>query len=233
MISTILSWIEEYGVESIVVLVVLGAGYILYEQYIKYIFQNKLNKHKSTKKQKEEEIFLRRRRKDDLKSQEFFSNIEFKLNVDIPSEEFSHDPPRSELLRDFMKNLLSAYHSNMMNFVVHLDIEWDKIEWCQELNDTNYKTIDDFKSKCVEQNIPQEAIKRFLVWYTPYMQQIFFYIRKISSMQNKNSVENTNTFLLLLELILMNALSDITKFSAFNGDLDGLEYKGNVIGGNE
>lgn len=234
MWSAALEWIEKYGLESIVIIAIIGAGYVFYEQGIKYYFQRKLKKdaNKDVESNKQEQKFLTSKHKDDLKNQEFFSNIEFKLNVDVPSEDFSSDPVSDELLRGFMKSLLSAYHKNMMDFVKEMNVEWNNTEWRMKLNSVNYKAMDDFKASCIEKSFPNEAIKKFLVWYTPYMQQIFFYIRKISMMQNKNAVENTNTFLLLLELILMNAFSDIVKYPSIKNDLDGIEYKGNIVGEN-
>lgn len=226
MLSFVFDWMQKYGIESLISLAVIGGVYVLWVQFLKYYFDRLRNKNS----EQDDTIIFTRRRKEDLKDQEFFSNIEFKLNVDIPSEEFPGNEARSALLRDLTKLLFSSYHEHMFKFINDIDTEWSRTEWAKNMNDVNYKAIDHFKAKSMENKIPPEALKRYLVWYTPYMQQIFFYIRKISSMENKNAIENTNTFLLLLELILINALSDVTKATSFNGELDDIEYNGKVIG---
>jgi len=231
MISSIINWIEQYGPESIGVLAILVGLFVLYEQYVKYFFEKRL-KSKNRSQYKEEREHLDRR-KADLPEQEFFSNILFKLTVEIPSENFSEDAVKSELFRDIMRQLLGSYHSYMIEFVSEIDVEWDRATWNSRLNDKHYKIVENFKVNALESGVPALAIKRFMVWYTPYMQQIFFYVKKVSAMHNKNSIENTRTFLLLLELILMNALTDIVKSPVINGDLDGIEYKGNVIGADD
>lgn len=227
--ANILEFFKDYGVEGILALAIAGGLYVLWESYVKYIFQKKYSEYDNKNNTQAENEYLEDRKRA-LQTQEFFSNIQFKMHVDIPSEEFSTDEVRRCLYKNIMMALFEAYYNNMLEFVRGIDVSWDKHEWSNALNDVNYKIIEDFKAGCAQREVPKEAIKEFVIWYTPLMKQIYFYVRKISAMNNKSSVENTNTYLLLLELILMNTLSDMKNFSSFDGDLVGLEYKGKVIG---
>jgi len=231
----LLEWLEKYGGESIVVLVISGALYVFWETYIKYIFQKKYSdyKRKNDNPVLEDKPATTEEQKDMLKHQDFFSNVEFKINVDIPSEDFSKNPVKKCLYKNILLILFEAYHENMLIFIKNLDVNWDKHEWLKELNTVNYKIIEELKSKSTQRGIPKKAIQFFLTWYNPFMQQIYFYMRKISDMDNRNAVDNTNTYLLLLELILMNTLSDIKNIGNFDFELDGLEYKGQIITGED
>lgn len=227
MLKEIFAWVDAYGPEAVVGIAAGAAAYLLYDKSVAYYFDKRLLDHKYDK----EDLAYMERRKADLQAQDFFSNITFKLNVDIPAEHFSEDPVRSEIHKAILSVLMQAYYDNMLEFVKEVDISWNRMDWSIALNNKNYETIEQFKERAVAQDIPKEAVRLFLVWFTPYIQQIYFYIKKISTMQNKNSVENTNIFLLLLELILMNTLADIQKLTIFNGNLTGMEYKGKIIEG--
>lgn len=237
MVLKLLEWLEKYGIEGIIILVLAGGIYALWEAYIKYIFKKKYSKYsqsgESAEKIKAEDLEELERRKMILQAQEFFPNIQFKINVDIPSEEFSPDPTVKCVCKNIMLILFEQYNTYMQNFVKDMDVQWNKNEWATELNNMNYKIIEDFKSKAAQQEIPKEVVKEFVIWYSPYMKQIYFYVRKIAAMNNRSSVENTNTYLLLLELILMNTFSDIKNFCVLISDFKGLEYKGKVIGDTE
>lgn len=229
MFSEVLKLLENYGLGTVVVLAVCAVLYGFYDKYLSFYFNDKLNKRKQRTKDKDEEQCIERR-KNSLKDQEFFSNVQFKMNVDLVSEEFSKDPVRSELFKDIIRILFQAYYDTMLNFVKTVDPEWTKDEWARTINKEMLVAIEKFNERCQLENIPPEAVKRFLLWLSPYMQQVYFYIRKVRGMGNRNAIENTNTFLLLLELILTNVLSDVQKYTIFNGSLKGLEYKDSVIG---
>jgi hypothetical protein len=228
MLSEILGWVEKYGTDTAFILLGAAILYGLYDKYLSYFFSRKLRKERNEDINERGEFV--EKRKNDLKNQEFFSNIHFKMNVDILTEDFSKDHVRSELFRDILVLLFKCYYDSMANFIKVVDPNWDKDQWTRALNKEIIKVVEIFKERAIVENIPPEAIERFLLWYSPYIQQIYFYIRKIREMGNRNAIENTSTFLLLLELILTNVMSDIQKYSVFNGKLDGLEYKGNVIG---
>lgn len=226
--SNITNLFKDYGTEGIIIVCFIGGLYAVWEAYVKYIFQKKYKDYDNKNNSHNENLFLEERKKA-LHTQEFFPNIQFKINVDIPSEEFSSDEVMRCLYKNIMLSLFESYYDNMSEFVKSLDISWDKNEWANALNTTNYKIIEDFKAICAQREIPKEAVKYFIIWYTPLMQQIYFFVRKIAAMNNKSSVENTNTYLLLLELILMNTLSDVKNFDILDNEFEGLEYKGNII----
>lgn len=229
MISELVNLTKDYGIVGVIILFVLGLSYVYYQGYVGYIFKRKYSNEERTNNINNAAYL--ERRKNDLQKQEFFANMQFKIYVDIPSEDFSDDEGRKCLYRALMLTLFEAYNENMLEFVSKLNVNWDKSEWAAALNEQNYKLLEDFKAKAAQKEVPKLAVKIFVAWFTPYIQQIYFYVRKIAGMHNKNAIENTNTFLLLLELILMNALSDMRNFSTFDGELDGTDYKGKVIGG--
>lgn len=228
MLSEIFSWIERYGTDTAIILVVCAAIYAFYDKYLSYWFSRRLRKEAKKDSNTEKEFI--EKRKNNLKNQEFFSNIHFKMNIDILSETFSEDPIRSQLYRDILVVLFKCYYDSVANFIKIVDHEWDKDQWARALNKEMIAVIETFKEQAVVEEIPEPAVKSFLLWYSPYMQQVYFYIRKIRGMGNRNAIENTNTFLLLLELILTNVVSDIQKYTVFNGKLKGIEYKGNIVG---
>jgi hypothetical protein len=228
MLSEIFVWIEKYGMGAAIFLFLAATVYGFYDQYLSYFFSSKLKREKRTKDENTREFI--ERRKDSLKDQEFFSNIHFKITVDISSETFSNNSTKSKMISDMLIILFKCYYDSMANFVKIVESDWDKNDWARFLNKEMLGAKERFRELARVEDIPSEAVDRFMLWYTPYMQQIYFYIRKIRGMGNRSSIENTNTFLLLLELILTNVMSDIQKRAAFNGTLDGIEYKGGIIG---
>ena len=228
--SSILFWLDKYSVESVIILVIISALYATWVAYIRYFFKKKYTKDNTkntNKKTKEQE-----ERKEQLQAREFFPNLEFKINVEVPAEEFSSDPVKRCLYKDILATLFECYYTGMIEFIEHLDVSLDQTEWSSKLNSTNYKIIENFKAKAAEREIPKVVIREFNNWYSPFRKQIYYYIRKIALMDCKDAIENTNTYLLLLELILMNTLADMKNFSSFDGAFEGIEYKGKVIGEN-
>jgi len=224
----ILEFLKEYGVGGIIGLAIGGGLYVLWQSYVKYIFKKLYDRYDTRHDIRKEKNYLDNRKKA-LQSQEFFPNIKFKMNVDIPSEDFSTDEGRRCLYKNIMLALFESYYNNMIEFSRGLDTSWDNNEWANSLNSVNYKIIEDFRANCAQREIPKDVVKYFIIWFTPIMKQIYFYVKKISAMNNKNSIENTNTYFLLLELILMNTLSDIKNFDMADNHLEGLEYKGKII----
>lgn len=231
MLSSIIVWLEKYTVESVVMLVVASGLYATWVGYVRYFFQKRyLKTDNNTTSRHIKEL---EEKKEHLQTREFFPNLEFKINVDVPAEDFSVDSVRQCLCKSILITLFECYYSGMTNFIKNVNVTWDRTQWAENLNAVNYRIMENFKAKAAEREIPKIAIREFSSWYSPFRKQLYYYIRKISRMDNHDAIENTNTYLLILELILMNALADMKNSSTFKENFDGIEYNGNIIGENE
>lgn len=230
MLSSIIVWLEKYSVESVITLVILSVLYATWTAYIRYFFKSIYTKKQNTKNSKVKEQEELEKKKEQLETREFFPNLKFKINVDISTEEFSSDVVKRCLYKDILTILFESYYTNTIDFVKNLDVSWNTSEWASKLNDVNYKIIEEFKANAARQEIPKVVILAFNDWYSLYRKQIYYYIKKITQMNDKDAVEDTNTYLLILELILMNVLADMKNFSSFDDDFRGVEYKGKIIG---
>lgn len=162
----------------------------------------------------------------DLKNHDFFKNIEFKINIDLPMEKFTSDANRNAMYQDLMGHLYSTYHRNMLLFANSVSIGMQAADWNPKLNKTHYTIIQEFTEECMRNSIPEPAIQLFMSWYTPYITRIYHYISSIDRIPDVSIMAKTRMFLLLLELILATLTADAQHAPKLNGELDGLEYKG-------
>lgn len=167
-----------------------------------------------------------RRRRPPLYTHQFFSNIEFKVNIDLPIESFSEHPSRNVMYQDIMIILFSTYLKNMKMFIKTFNPKWGSDDWKYQINKTHYNLIEEFKSECLRKDIPEIAVKIFMTWYNPYLNRIYQYINHVAKMPEVGPEGKTRVFLLVLELILATVTADAQRQSILNGQLTGMEYKG-------
>lgn len=217
--GSILDILAEYGLASAVIVSCLVIIFILLKGKSTTIFSSSGGDPVSIEHQKEME----------LRTHDFFNNIEFKINIDLPLETFSENKNRNIMYQDLMVYLFLAYHRNMRNFVNTISSSWTTEEWSRHLNNTHYAILQEFNEECIRNGIPEIAVNIFMAWYHPYVTRIYQYISNISKISKVNAISKTNVFLLVLELILATLTADAQRETILNGQLDGLEYKGLVL----
>lgn len=170
-----------------------------------------------------------RRQKVPLYTHQFFSNVEFKINIDLPIETFSEHPSRNIMYQDIMVILFTTYLKNMKAFVKAFNDQWNADDWRYHINKAHYNLIEEFKANCLKAEIPEAAIKLFMTWYNPYLNRTYQYINHVAKMSEVGPDGKTRVFLLVLELILATVTADAQRQSILNGELSGMEYKGLVL----
>lgn len=167
-----------------------------------------------------------RKSKKPLYTHPFFSNIEFKINIDLPIETFSEHPNRNVMYQDIMVILFSSYLKYMSGFVKSFNHRWGVDDWKYEINRVHYNIIEEFENECAKSGIPETAIKIFMIWYNTYLNRIYQYINHVAKMPDLTPEGKTRVFLLVLELILATVTADAQRQSILNGELSGMEYNG-------
>jgi len=207
--------LAEYGIASTIVVVLVFIVFFLIRN--SSVLQSSKTKETTVTKSKPD-LHLQRH--------EFFTNIEFKINVDLPIEMFSTDQNRNIMFRDMMVYLFSSYHRNMLNCVNSIDEKYTGKQWLEAINKAHYNVIQEFFEECIRNAVPEPALNAFMKWYNPYINRIYQYIVTIASIPDTTAFGKTRIFLLVLELILATLCADAQDAKEINGELEGLEYKG-------
>lgn len=213
MMPTLLDILAEYGIFSAVI--------VTFIIIIVALLRSKVGGTVPVFEQSDEAI--------SIYTHQFFSNIEFKINIDLPIETFSENANRNVMYQDIMVILFSTYLNYMKDFAKAIKRSWDANDWKNKINDVHYDIIEEFKKECASQGVPEEAIKVFMVWYNPYLNRIYQYINHVAKMPTVSPESKTRVFLLVLELILATVTADAQRQSILNGELNGIEYKGLVL----
>lgn len=210
---TLMDILAEYGVVSAIIASCVAVTFIL--------LRGKLssNVQLSSSVKDEEDCCS------NIRNHDFFSNLEFKINIDLPIETFSPHHNRNVMYRDIMIYLFESYLRNMKAFTLNIKSIKKASHWSANLHSTHYDIIEEFKESCIRNGIPEEALDLFLTWYNPHVSRIYQYISIINKIPNTNVYGKTRTFLLVLELILATITADAQRAPKLNGELDGLVYK--------
>jgi hypothetical protein len=233
MFSNLLSILAEYGLAS--TLTIISLSIIFYTIYHKI----KSNPSPDKKQDSEGQLYSEvenetkaetiQRRKNNLLKHDFFSNLKFKTEIDLPLETFTELPNRNKLYVDLVILLLTEYRNNLISFIEVMDPYGESSKWATTLHEYHYTILDNFVREAEAAGIPEEAVKIFKSFFGTYAQKIYLYINNIAKLPDTSVIDKTKMILLLLELILVTAVADIKKMKVLNGTLNGMEYDGLII----
>ena len=218
---------KDYGLETLAIMLIATVVYLFAKGHVDlYVFKKKRNI--TNPKKNPENI---QQEFDDsvvaILNSEFFRNLKFKISVDIPTATFSNDHTLDMVYTDLMLSLFTSFEKILTEktSAIKKDAEWVKVYL-----DGIYLIIDEYDKEARNRGIPSPIISDFKIWFSPFIYQIYHYVVIIDTNVVGGPVEKIRIFLLALELILVNAMSQLESLEVFGEKYTGVEYRGKVIG---
>lgn len=166
----------------------------------------------------------------------FFSNARYRLDFEIPLLELMTEKPvKQQMFRDLLHIFVSCLYDGFKSIVIiETEMEeWSPEKWSLEISKKMNEIVMNFKHTACMGGIPLLAIEKFNRWNGETIENLFEYIFNLgnSNIFSTNKAR-TNTFLYLLQLLLVTTIGDAEKsLREINGQLAGMEYKNQEIEG--
>jgi len=168
----------------------------------------------------------------DLKLHPFFANVDYKLNVDIPTMEFDSDKPiRRKLARQLLCLTIQSYR-NAACTLAHENMNgWSSEKWTSEVMRVFTTAMRSLEIESREDGIPDIIIQKFVRWNGKTRDTLHDYVAMLGSSRSyKTNLAKTNTLFLVMNILLVSTLGDAERtLKELNGEITGLEYKGSTL----
>ena len=190
--------------------------------------QGKVWKQRSEARiEKEEE-----RRQNELTNHQFFSNLDFRLNNEIPTLVLNqHQPVRQQLFRKLLEVTLMSL-KEVVDDIVAADIEdMSPSQWASFINGEMAKIDRNIEEKALREGMPTVLINKYIVWKARSAELLSNYVNDLAiSEVYSTNLARTNTLLYLLNLKLITIIGDAERsLMELNGEISGLTYQGGTI----
>jgi hypothetical protein len=168
----------------------------------------------------------------ELKYHPFFSSAHYKIVAEIPTMELNASKPvKQQMFRD----ILTIYIKSMIDTcsdVISLDMnDWSGEKWSNEVSKNMNRLITDFHKTATESGIPEAALHKFSKWHYPTLEMLYEYIAMLGNSNiYSTNLARTNTFLLMMNLLLVTTLGDAERsLKELNGEVGGKMYKNMIL----
>lgn len=213
MLSDISLILREYGFKALALVIALMF------MHKRYMFKSLLSPKYTPKLDR-----------DKLRAHPMFIDINHVLEVGLKTSKFSQNIIKDELYRDLLRILYKSVKESNDWLVDNLDDGMTSQEWKMVTYDTHFKSLKLFEASCIENGIPSKAIRVFLHKYSNINTIIKESIDYGAVMASKfNVMISTRYYLDTANTCLGLLRADVEKFEIINGELDGMEYKGNRL----
>jgi hypothetical protein len=168
----------------------------------------------------------------DIKFHPFFANTQYHLMVEIPNLEIMPDMPiRQKVFKDLIYIKMKTMYDICKDFSELNMEEWRKEEWVNNAKIYINKMVVEYELRARQEGIPDIVIQKYKNWSLHEIDLIYEYVGMLGgSALYTNNRERTNTFLLIMNLMLVTTLGDAERtLDELNGELTGKEYKGHKI----
>lgn len=168
----------------------------------------------------------------ELKYHPFFSTAHYKIVAEIPTLELS---PATPVKQQMFRDILTIYIKTMLDtcmLIIEQDMSnWSGEKWSNEVSKYMNRLVTDFHKNATDAGIPDAALFKFSKWHYPTLEMLYEYI---SMLGNSNiystNLARTNTFLLMMNLLLVTTLGDAERsLRELNGEVGGKQYKNNIL----
>ena len=231
MFSSLLEILSEYSLASLLIIISMISLYLIYFKPLKNSFST--NSNSSTFPHEDRyhgHGVSMNRRKSDLMTHEFFRNMDLKIGVELPLEVYSLQANRNVLLRDITIILFSTYRECVYKFIENLDITQTSDDLSESLTSLHFNILQKFEEKARKEGIPSEATLCYSAWFLDNVKIIHQYTNNIcKSSIDTTIVDRVRTFLFVLQIVLINALTDLQNKPCINGSLNGITYNDLII----
>lgn len=168
-----------------------------------------------------------------LKYHPFFSNAEYRLEVEISNMELIPDKPiRDRICRDLLEITVRNIYTicNEIANDTSLD-DWSNEKWTDEITQKINLIAINTEIEAERYDIPDVVIRKFSKWNSKTIESLKDYVLMLGqSKLYSTNVAKTNTLLFIMNLLLVTTLGDAERtLREINGELTGLIYKGNTI----
>ena len=192
------------------------------------LVQTKVWKQRSEARlEKEEE-----QRQAELTNHQFFSNLNYRLNSEIPTLVLNqHQPVRQQLFRKLLEVTLLSL-KEVVDDIVAADIEdMSPSQWASFINGELQKIDRLVEEKALRDGMPTVLVNKYIVWKTRSAELLSNYVNDLAiSEVYSTNLARTNTLLYLLNLKLITIIGDAERsLMDLNGEISGLSYNGGVI----
>jgi hypothetical protein len=168
-----------------------------------------------------------------LRTNAFFTKAQYRMMIEIPRLDLiPHKPVREKVFKDILIISFQTVYDSMHVFVENQLLgEWTPEQWTDALTQSVNMIVVTSSEHARQQGIPEIAIRKFSKWYSETIEQLREYILLLASAKlYHTNVTKTNTFLMVMDLLLESILGDVERvISEINGDLTGLPYKGMIV----
>lgn len=168
----------------------------------------------------------------ELRYHPFFSSAHYKIVAEIPTLELSPNKPvKQQMFRD----ILTVYIKTMLDTcleIIELDMDdWSGEKWSNEVSKNLNRLITDFHKNSIDAGIPDAALFKFSKWHYPTLEMLYEYITMLGTSNiYSTNLARTNTFLLMMNLLLVTTLGDAERsLKELNGEVGGKMYKNAIL----
>lgn len=171
-----------------------------------------------------------------LRYHPFFSGVQYRTTIEIPMLEIAPDKPvKQEMFRDILIVFLKSFSDGFMEVAtIEDEMEtWSAERWTSDMSKRLSDIIINFNTRVIDRSIPQVALNKFNKWNGETLEKFYEYISNLGNSHIfTTNKARTNTFLYLLQLLLVTTIADAEKsLNELNGELKGTYYKGKPIEG--
>lgn len=168
----------------------------------------------------------------DARYHPFFSATQYKISVEIPEIRLAPDKPvKQQMFRDVLLIYTRRMHDTCMDIATMDSADYSSDKWVTEVNKRITKMLLGFQRECLENGVPEVALYKFSKWNARTVSLVQEYVKILGSSQlYSNNNTRTNTFLMIIGLLLVTNIADAEKtLKELNGEIGGKMYKGSVI----
>lgn len=168
----------------------------------------------------------------ELRYHPFFSSAHYKIVAEIPTLELAPNKPvKQQMFRD----ILTIYIKTMLDTclaIIDLDMsDWSGEKWANEVSKNMNRLVTDFHKNAIDAGVPEAALSKFSKWHYPTLEMLYEYITMLGNSNiYSTNLARTNTFLLMMNLLLVTTLGDAERsLKELNGEVGGKMYKNMIL----
>jgi hypothetical protein len=169
-----------------------------------------------------------------LDTHELFSKVQKLLSVEIPNLELlPKKPVKQQMFRDILSFFVKTIQEECADIAKIDRDDWTAEKWVLEMTKHAQKIVDTFKTKCIDNGVPDIVMVKFFKWNQQTMELLFDHIRTVGKTDvYKSNNERTNTLFLVIGLLIVVTIADAEKtIKELNGEVAGKQYKGQTLEG--
>lgn len=171
--------------------------------------------------------------KDELSNHQFFSNLTYKINNEIPTLDFNgkETPVRQKMFRDLLELKLIVLRKVVENIITTDMGNMTPSQWASFINHEMQQGETRLRELSLEKGMSPILINKFMVWRKKTNELLKSYINDLAiSPVYSTNVARTNTLLYLLNLKLITLIGDAERtLIDLNGEISGMFYQGEEI----